>query len=525
MRLFVVSLLLLTFASSSSAQERWLLSLEPSAAMTLGNPQGDWFGPGIAGALTLTRTLHAKVSIHARIRGAFFFDGPAPEEETGFADPGHGTLSTLGLGLRLRPFGPTDSRERATGFWIEGGGGVGLTGDLYRAVLDAGFGFNFAVGGVDLGPAIRYVHVIQPSGQLESSDGHVIMLGIDVTLFDGRDVPEDPEPESVRDSDGDGYDDPDDGCPFEPEDFDEFEDEDGCPDPDNDADGILDVEDECPMVPEDPDGFEDEDGCPDPDNDQDGFLDPDDECPNEPEIVNGVEDDDGCPDEGLIEMVDDRIVLDENVLFDFERARVKRAARPIVDAIVHLIELHPEWTRMAVEGHADVRGNEEYNQSLSFRRARNVVRELTRRGVDPNRVSFEGFGSSRPRTSGRSEDAHQQNRRVEFVVAERASETEAEADADADADADAEADADADAESVADAEAEAEAEADADADAVAVADAEADADAEAEAEAEADAEAESVADADERDDDDEAEPDERAQARARGEAQPTRSKR
>ena len=43
--------------------------------------------------------------------------------------------------------------------------------------------------------------------------------------------------------------------------------------PDNDQDSILDVDDACPMEAEDFDNFEDEDGCPDTDNDQDGLLD------------------------------------------------------------------------------------------------------------------------------------------------------------------------------------------------------------------------------------------------------------
>ncbi len=137
---------------------------------------------------------------------------------------------------------------------------------------------------------------------------------------------------SIGDRDGDGYKDDVDQCPDDPEDFDDFEDEDGCPDPDNDKDGILDVDDKCPNDPEtkngfqdedgcpdnasndrdgdgipddvdkcpddpeDKDNFEDEDGCPDPDNDKDGILDVDDLCPNDPEDKDGFEDKDGCPD-------------------------------------------------------------------------------------------------------------------------------------------------------------------------------------------------------------------------------------
>lgn len=99
------------------------------------------------------------------------------------------------------------------------------------------------------------------------------------------------------DNDNDGIKDTQDKCPDKSEDIDGFEDLDGCPEDDNDKDGILDANDKCPNEPEDVDGFEDEDGCPDLDNDYDGIKDADDKCPNEPETFNNYEDKDGCPDE------------------------------------------------------------------------------------------------------------------------------------------------------------------------------------------------------------------------------------
>lgn len=68
---------------------------------------------------------------------------------------------------------------------------------------------------------------------------------------------------------------------------------------DVDGDGIRDSLDKCPDVPEDFDEFNDKDGCPDPDNDGDGIGDVNDKCPNVPETVNGFEDDDGCPDANI----------------------------------------------------------------------------------------------------------------------------------------------------------------------------------------------------------------------------------
>jgi OOP family OmpA-OmpF porin len=135
-----------------------------------------------------------------------------------------------------------------------------------------------------------------------------------------------------HDLDNDGVPDDVDQCPELPEDKDNFEDRDGCPEIDNDDDGVLDKEDACPNeagVPSsdpkkngcpqpdrDKDGVPDtDDACPDQkgtpsddpkangcplsggrDRDKDGIADKDDRCPDQPEDKDGYEDDDGCPD-------------------------------------------------------------------------------------------------------------------------------------------------------------------------------------------------------------------------------------
>ncbi len=94
------------------------------------------------------------------------------------------------------------------------------------------------------------------------------------------------------DTDKDGLEDKVDDCPNEPEDTDDFNDMDGCPEPDNDEDRILDSSDSCPNEKEDRDLFEDDDGCPEKDNDKDGLPDDQDACVNEPGSFDTV----GCPD-------------------------------------------------------------------------------------------------------------------------------------------------------------------------------------------------------------------------------------
>jgi outer membrane protein OmpA-like peptidoglycan-associated protein len=110
----------------------------------------------------------------------------------------------------------------------------------------------------------------------------------------------------AKDQDKDGMPDKKDYCPTEAEDFDAWEDEDGCPELDNDLDKIEDGLDKCPNEAEDEDKWEDDDGCPDPDNDGDSILDDTDQCVNAagPETTGGCPDadgddiadkDDGCP--------------------------------------------------------------------------------------------------------------------------------------------------------------------------------------------------------------------------------------
>ncbi|HEY4107087.1 MAG TPA: OmpA family protein, partial [Polyangiaceae bacterium] len=195
-----------------------------------------------------------------------------------------------------------------------------------------------------------------------------------------------------------------------------YQDEDGCPEPDNDGDGIPDVSDKCPNEPEDKDGFEDQDGCPDPDNDKDGIPDARDLCPNEPETVNGYADNDGCPDEDQVRVVGDKIVLDDRVHFYVNSFVIRKVSYPLLTRLAKLIQDHPEYVHVSVEGHADERGPANFNQKLSEDRARAVLEFLVKQGIAADRLSSIGYGESRPLVDKTSEYALLLNRRVEFTV-------------------------------------------------------------------------------------------------------------
>ncbi len=281
------------------------------------------------------------------------------------------------------------------------------------------------------------------------ADGDGIMDDVDGCVDEPEDFDEFEDEDGCPDvdNDQDGVLDTTDECPMDPEDVDTFEDENGCPDPDNDKDGVLDVDDKCPMDageavnngcpnvdtdgdgildaadkcpadPEDKDGFEDSDGCPDRDNDQDGFLDKDDKCPMEPETINGNKDDDGCPDKGKskVKVVAGKIEILEKVFFDSNKAKIKKRSYNVLTQVASVLKAYKNIKKVRIEGHTDSRGKDSSNLSLSKRRAQAVLDFLVGAGIDAGRLDSEGFGEANPIASNDSKSGRASNRRVEFVI-------------------------------------------------------------------------------------------------------------
>jgi outer membrane protein OmpA-like peptidoglycan-associated protein len=182
---------------------------------------------------------------------------------------------------------------------------------------------------------------------------------------------------------------------------------------DSDGDGILDEVDRCPEDPEDFDEFEDEDGCPDPDNDKDGIPDVDDKCPDTPANTK-----DGCPEYKLVKVTDKKIELRQTVYFDTARASIKRVSYPLLNEVAQVLKDNPK-IEVRIEGHTDSRGKDAYNLRLSDDRAASVRRYLIQRGIDESRMVSKGYGERVPIADNRTKAGRGQNRRVEFVITGR----------------------------------------------------------------------------------------------------------
>jgi outer membrane protein OmpA-like peptidoglycan-associated protein len=80
------------------------------------------------------------------------------------------------------------------------------------------------------------------------------------------------------------------------------------------------------------------------------------------------------------------------------------------------IVLAYQGLHLAVEGHTDSVGTDEYNRHLSEQRAQAVSDYLVAQGIASDAITASGFGKSEPVASNDSPEGRQQNRRVELVV-------------------------------------------------------------------------------------------------------------
>jgi len=219
---------------------------------------------------------------------------------------------------------------------------------------------------------------------------------------------EDGCPDEVPDTDGDGIADDADGCIEAPEDKDDFEDADGCPDPDNDGDGVADVSDQCPLEP----GPIENRGCPDTDRDGDGVVDRLDNCPDEP----GSAKNQGCKKKQLVVISDSQLEILDKVFFRVNKATIRPRSFPLLNNVADVLNAHTEIESVRVEGHTDSQGDDDYNLDLSQRRAEAVVDYLVGRGVARERLEPVGFGETRPIDRNNTKAGRAANRRVEFQI-------------------------------------------------------------------------------------------------------------
>lgn len=229
------------------------------------------------------------------------------------------------------------------------------------------------------------------------------------------------------DRDADGVADGKDRCPDEAGTIELF----GCPNRDQDGDGIADENDQCPDAP----GTPATKGCPD--SDGDSLADTEDDCPT----AAGTAANRGCPDsdgDGIVDIKDscpttagpasnkgcpelkpeEKKVLEfamKAVQFETGSAKLLASSNKTLDEIVKIMQNYPEQ-KLRINGHTDSIGEAYENQKLSERRVKACYDYLVSKGIKSNRISYTGYGESKPIGDNRFAPGREKNRRVEFEI-------------------------------------------------------------------------------------------------------------
>lgn len=111
------------------------------------------------------------------------------------------------------------------------------------------------------------------------------------------------------------------------------------------------------------------------------------------------------------------IVL-RNIFFDTGSASLRPESYAELGVLYKLLEDNPR-IKIEISGHTDNVGSAALNQRLSQDRAKAVVNFLTERGIDSERLTFKGYGFSRPVATNDTPEGRQLNRRTEFEIIEK----------------------------------------------------------------------------------------------------------
>lgn len=93
-------------------------------------------------------------------------------------------------------------------------------------------------------------------------------------------------------------------------------------------------------------------------------------------------------------------VLVRNVFYEFDKATIVETSQPALDRLATLLKENPNVT-IELSAHCDYRGNDDYNERLSQRRAETVVNYLTEHGIQADRLTAKGYGEKQPKVVNR----------------------------------------------------------------------------------------------------------------------------
>lgn len=105
----------------------------------------------------------------------------------------------------------------------------------------------------------------------------------------------------------------------------------------------------------------------------------------------------------------------QNITFNTNSAVITKSSDKVLQNVVKYLKKH-DFKTLEIWGHTDGRGAALYNEKLSLARAESVYNYLIEKGLDSNKMRFDGWGERKPVAPNSTPEELRQNRRVEFVI-------------------------------------------------------------------------------------------------------------
>ncbi len=105
----------------------------------------------------------------------------------------------------------------------------------------------------------------------------------------------------------------------------------------------------------------------------------------------------------------------KNIFFETAKFDLKPESKVELNKLVAFLNLN-KTMRIELSGHTDNVGDKKMNQTLSLNRAKSVYDYLTSNGIDAKRLTYRGYGESKPKVANDTDEHRAMNRRTEFKV-------------------------------------------------------------------------------------------------------------
>lgn len=110
----------------------------------------------------------------------------------------------------------------------------------------------------------------------------------------------------------------------------------------------------------------------------------------------------------------EKVIL-KNIFFETNSFELKTVSYPELEKLILFLK-NNALIKIEINGHTDNTGDEKSNMLLSEKRAKSVYDYLVKAGIVSNRLTYKGYGESKPIASNESPEGMAQNRRTEFSI-------------------------------------------------------------------------------------------------------------